>query len=71
MPDFQIEDVEDAYTYYVMILGVSEELFWNADIAFLRSVVENKSAFDGWKSSEERKRMNRAKKSISAKHRRR
>ena len=48
MPKFELEDIEDYYTYYVLILGISEELFWNAEYNFLLSVVENKSAFDNY-----------------------
>lgn len=48
MPDFKVEDIEDAYTYYVMILGISEDVFWNCDVSFVLSIVENKSAFDGF-----------------------
>lgn len=48
MPKFELEDVEDYYTYYVLILGISEDLFWNADYSFLISVDENKSAFDNY-----------------------
>lgn len=48
MPEFEIEDVEDAYTYYVLILGIPADIFWHADISFLRGVVDNKAAYDGW-----------------------
>lgn len=48
MPEFKLEDLEDYYTYYVLILGISEDVFWNCDISFILSVVENKSAFDGF-----------------------
>jgi len=44
MPKFVIEDIEDMYTYYVMILKINEDVFWNADFSFLLSVVENKVA---------------------------
>lgn len=43
-----MEDIEDYYTYYVIILGVSEELFWEVDISFLISVLENKLAYDDY-----------------------
>ena len=43
-----MEDVEDYYTYYVIILGVSEDLFWNVDVSFLISVLENKLAYDDY-----------------------
>ncbi|RDU22211.1 hypothetical protein [Anaerosacchariphilus polymeriproducens] len=48
IPKFVLEDVEDYYTYYVLILGISEDIFWNADYSFVLSVVENKTAFDSW-----------------------
>ena len=48
MPKFELEEIEDYYTYYVLILGISEDLFWNADISFILTVVENKSAFDNF-----------------------
>ena len=47
-PKFELEDVEDYYTYYVCILEIPEDLFWYADYAFLLGVVENKTAYDGW-----------------------
>ncbi len=48
MPKFSLEDIEDMYTYYVMILKISEDVFWNADFSFLQSIVENKVAYDGF-----------------------
>lgn len=50
VPKFQLEEIEDYYVYYVCILRISEELFWNADISFIRGVVEDKSAYDNWRS---------------------
>lgn len=47
-PSFELEDVEDFYTYYVLILEIPEDIFWYADYSFLLGVVENKSAYDGW-----------------------
>lgn len=49
-PKFDLEDLEDRYTFYVMILGISEDLFWNADVAFVEAVVQNKTAYDNWVS---------------------
>ena len=43
-----MEDIEDYYTYYVIILGISEELFWNVDVSFLISVLDNKLAYDNY-----------------------
>ncbi|MBQ9657147.1 MAG: hypothetical protein IJV31_00065 [Clostridia bacterium] len=48
IPKFEVEDIEDMYTYYVTILKISEDIFWNADYSFLLSVVENKVAYDGY-----------------------
>ena len=48
MPKFSLEDIEDMYTYYVMILKIREDVFWNADFSFLQSIVENKVAYDGF-----------------------
>jgi hypothetical protein len=48
VPDFILEDVEDYYTYYVLILKIPEDIFWYADISFLAGVVANKTAYDGW-----------------------
>lgn len=31
-----------------MILGLSEDVFWHADISFVQSVVDNKRAYDAW-----------------------
>lgn len=45
-----MEDVEDYYTYYVLILGMSEDLFWNVDLSFLTGVLENKLAYDNYMS---------------------
>ena len=61
-PRFEIEDVEDAYAFYVLMLGISEELFWDADISFLRGVVEDKTAYDGWSASVQRRKAERARK---------
>lgn len=44
-----------------MIIGISEDLFWNADISFVNNVVENKLAYDGWMlyiREKERERIN-------------
>ena len=43
-----MEDVEDYYTYYVIITGMSEDLFWNVDLSFLLGVLGNKLAYDDY-----------------------
>ena len=40
--------MEDYYTFYVLILGLSEDLFWYTDIAFVSDVAQNKAAFDNY-----------------------
>lgn len=47
-PKFALQDVEDYYTYYVLILEIPESIFWYADYSFVLGVVENKTAYDGW-----------------------
>ena len=48
IPKFELEDIEDYYTYYVLILGVSEDVFWNCDYSFILSIMENKTAYDSY-----------------------
>ena len=57
-----MEDIEDYYSYYVTIHGISEELFWNCDISFLEKIAENDSAYHEWKNyilEKERERIGR------------
>ena len=46
--DFPIEDVADAYTHYVLNIGIPEETFWNADVWFVKAVAADKAAYDQW-----------------------
>ena len=48
IPKFKLEDIEDYYTYYVLILGISEDLFWNIDLSSLEGIVANKVAYDNY-----------------------
>lgn len=41
-----IDTIEDNYAYYVLINGVSENLFWNADFDFLVRAVRTKCIYD-------------------------
>lgn len=47
-PKFTLEDIEDFYTFYVLILGIPEDIFWNCDVSFVMGVAENKRAYDAW-----------------------
>ena len=49
-PKFPLEEIEDFYTYYVLILRIPETCFWSSDLLFLDRVARNKTAFDGWQS---------------------
>lgn len=59
-PRFELEDIEDYYTFYVMILGVSEDVFWHADISFIQAITENKRAFDAWLAYAREREMKKA-----------
>ncbi len=48
IPKFELQDIEDYYSYYVLILNISEELFWNCDYSFILSIVANKIAFENY-----------------------
>nr|DAM24383.1 MAG TPA: hypothetical protein [Caudoviricetes sp.] len=61
MPKIVLEDIEDYYTYFVLILNISEEIFWNADYSFLISVMENKNAYDNFMSYKKQQVMNEKK----------
>lgn len=60
-PKFELEDVEDYYTFYVLILHIPEDVFWFADISFVMSVVENKQAYDGWRNYVEQREFEKSK----------
>lgn len=61
MPRFEIEQVEDAYVLYVTSIGVPNEVFWDMPISVVKTIAENKSAYDGWMISEKEKMYNNAK----------
>lgn len=44
---------------FVMIAGLNDSVFWGADVSFVRSVSLNKTAYDSWLASEQRKLMSR------------
>lgn len=48
-----MEDVEDAYTFYVLIVGLPEHIFWEMELSSLLSVAGNKLAFDGYMAAEQ------------------
>jgi len=47
--------VEDAFTFYVMIIGIPESTFWESDERFLDAVAADKAAYDGWLGYAQRK----------------
>lgn len=54
--DFQLFDIKDWYYWCVCNFGISEKLFWNADISFLQGVVADKQAYDQWLSYQIKRR---------------
>lgn len=59
VPKFALETIEDYYTYYVIIIGLSERVFWDEEISSVVTIAANKCAYDGWKASEKRKSIER------------
>lgn len=55
LPKFEIEEVEDLYTYYVIINKISEELFWYSEYKTLLTILEDKHAYENWKAYVEEK----------------
>lgn len=59
IPKFKLEDLEDYYTYLVLILGMSEDIFWNLDYSSVISIVENKTAYDNFLEYAKQKELER------------
>lgn len=56
MPNIQVEDIEDLYSLYVFIFGISETDFWELPLSSVHSIAMNKTAFEQWRVSEEERR---------------
>lgn len=56
LPRLELETPDDYYVYMVVICGVSEDLFWNADFSLLWDVARSKAAFDSWLAGEHERR---------------
>ena len=56
LPRFELETPVDYYVYLVVICGVSEDLFWDADFSLLWDAARSKGAFDAWLSGEHERR---------------
>ena len=54
-----MEEIEDYYTWYVIIMKLPDELFWKSEIRFLDRIVENKAAYEGWLAYATRKESER------------
>ena len=48
IPKFELQCWEDYFTYFVIILGISEDIFWNCDISSILTIIDNKAAYDGY-----------------------
>ena len=56
LPRLKLESPDDYYVYMVVICGISENLFWNADFSLLWDVARSKGAFDSWLAGEHERR---------------
>ena len=54
-PRFELEEFEDYYTYYVLIMKIPDSFFWETDIGTLDRICDNKIAYDGWLAQEMKK----------------
>ena len=43
--------MEDIYSFYVLCIGISEDVFWNFDINFVAKCAMNKMAYETWQNS--------------------
>lgn len=57
IPKFELKDIEDYYTFYVLISNIPADTFWNSEIPFIEAVALNKTAFDGYINYQEHKLM--------------
>ena len=48
LPKFELYEIEDYYTFYVIIMEIPENTFWENDLRFLDAVLRNKAAYDRW-----------------------
>ena len=62
VPRFELQTIEDEYTYYVDIIGIPSDIFWTYPISTVVTIAENKAAYDGWVLSEKRKAADRQRK---------
>lgn len=47
-PNFELEEFEDYYAYYVLIMKIPDAMFWASDLNTLDRICQNKLAYDGW-----------------------
>lgn len=50
LPEFELQEIEDYYVWYVEIMGISEDIFWNGDIHMVEMIARNKGAYENWKN---------------------
>jgi hypothetical protein len=51
--------VEDMYVYYVIMNGISEDLFWYSEYNSLLTILEDKYAYEAWKAYAEEQMLER------------
>lgn len=50
MPEVDLIEIEDYYTYYVHILGIDEYTFWNGDLYIVHAIAKSIEAYTNWKN---------------------
>ena len=58
--------MEDMYVYYVIMNGISEDVFWYSEYNSLLTILEDKYAYEAWKAYAEEppKRSGRGRKTL-------
>ena len=57
MPEVDLIEIEDYYTYYVHILGMDADTFWHADLYMVHAIAKNIEAYTNWKNYAQEKVM--------------
>lgn len=61
LPKFELCDLEDYYSYFVLLNKIPIDTFWNEQIPFVEAVATNKNAVDGFMNYQQHKLLNQRK----------
>ena len=61
LPNFELCDLEDYYSYFVLLSKIPLDTFWNEQIPFVEAVAANKNAVDGFMNYQQHKLLNQRK----------